>query len=114
MTDVFTTDVFTTDVFTTVRDVVSVALFAVGALLALVASVGLHRLGDTRARMHAATKPATLGVVCCGIAAALQLAYFGDVTKIVVIIVLQLVTAPVGAHVLGRAVGDDGDGGGRS
>jgi multisubunit Na+/H+ antiporter MnhG subunit len=28
-----------------------------------------------------------------------------DVTKIVVIIVLQLVTAPIGAHMLGRAVG---------
>ena len=102
------------EVLATVRDVASVVLFAVGALLALVASIGLHRLGDTRARMHAATKPATLGVVCCGVAAALQLAYFSDVTKIVVIVVLQLVTAPVGAHVLGRAVGEDGDGGGVS
>lgn len=102
------------EVLTMVRDVASVALFAVGALLALVASIGLHRLGDTRARMHAATKPATLGVVCCGLAAGLQLAYFSDVTKIVVIVLLQLVTAPVGAHVLGRAVGEDGDGGGVS
>jgi multicomponent Na+:H+ antiporter subunit G len=102
------------EVLAMVRDVASVALFAVGALLALVASIGLHRLGDTRARMHAATKPATLGVVCCGLAAGLQLAYFSDATKIVVIVVLQLVTAPVGAHVLGRAVGEDGDGGGVS
>jgi multicomponent Na+:H+ antiporter subunit G len=102
------------EVLAMVRDVASVALFAVGALLALVASIGLHRLGDTRARMHAATKPATLGVVCCGLAAGLQLAYFSDVTKIVVIVLLQLVTAPVGAHVLGRAVGEDGDGGGVS
>ena len=100
-----------TEIFTTIRDVASIAVFAVGALLALVASVGLHRLRDTRARMHAATKPATLGVVCCAFGAALQLADFSDITKIVVIVVLQLVTAPVGAHLLGRAVGDDGKGG---
>jgi multicomponent Na+:H+ antiporter subunit G len=53
--------------------------------------------------MHAATKPATLGVLCCGIAAAVQLGSASDVAKVVVIIVLQLVTAPVGAHMLGRS-----------
>jgi len=55
--------------------------------------------------MHATTKPATLGVLLCGVGAALQMASTSDVTKVVVIIVLQLVTAPIGAHMLGRAVG---------
>ena len=87
-------------------DVVSVVCFVAGTLLALIGSIGLHRLTDTRSRMHAATKPATLGVALCALGAALQLTSVSDVTKVVVIVVLQLVTSPIGAHMLGRAVGD--------
>jgi multicomponent Na+:H+ antiporter subunit G len=92
------------EVVDAIRDVISVALFSVGALLAVVASIGLHRLKDTLSRMHAATKPATFGVLCCGVAAAIQMGSTSDLIKVVVIIVLQLVTAPVGAHMLARSV----------
>lgn len=95
---------------TTVLDVVSAVLFVGGALLALVAAIGLHRLGDTRSRMHAATKPATLGVLACVTGAVLQMSDVSDVTKLLVIAALQVITAPVGAHLLGRAVSlDEGD-----
>ncbi len=93
------------EVVGTIRDVASAALLIGGSLLALIASLGLFRLGSTRARMHATTKPATLGVLMCGVGATVQLTSTSDVTKIAVIIVLQLVTAPIGAHMLGRAVG---------
>ncbi|MFM8794657.1 MAG: cation:proton antiporter [Acidimicrobiales bacterium] len=89
----------------TIVDVVSAACFVAGSLLALVASVALHRLGSTRARMHATTKPATLGVALCALGAVLQLDDVNNVTKVVVIVVLQLVGAPIGAHLLGRSVG---------
>lgn len=89
----------------TVRDVVSGVLMISGSLLALIASVGLFRLSSTRARMHATTKPATLGALLCGVGAALQVGSASDVTKIAAVIVLQLVTAPIGAHMLARAVG---------
>lgn len=89
----------------TVRDVLSGGLMISGSLLALIASLGLVRLPTTRARMHATTKPATLGVLLCGVGAALQVGSPSDTTKVVAIIVLQLVTAPIGAHMLGRAVG---------
>lgn len=87
----------------TVLDVTTVVLATIGALLAIIAAVGLHRLGDTRSRMHAATKPATLGVLCCAAAAVAQLDT-SSATRVAVIVVLQLVTAPVGAHMLARAV----------
>jgi len=87
-----------------VLDVLTAVLFVVGALLAVVASVGLHRLDDTRSRMHAATKPGTLGVLCCAIGAALQVGSTSLVTKLLVAAALQLVTAPVGAHMLSRAL----------
>jgi multicomponent Na+:H+ antiporter subunit G len=90
-----------------VADVVSVVAIVVGALLALVASVGLHRLGSTRARMHASTKPATLGVALCALGAVLQLDDVNNITKTAVVVVLQLVTAPIGAHLLGRSVGGE-------
>lgn len=88
----------------TLLDVVAVGAMALGALLALVAAVGLHRLSDTLSRMHAATKPATLGVVLCALGAVLELPDASDVAKIAVIVVLQLASAPIGAHLLGRAV----------
>jgi multicomponent Na+:H+ antiporter subunit G len=91
-------------------DIATSVLLLSGALLALVASIGLHRLGDTRARMHAATKPATLGVLCCAAGAALQLQDISDVTKLLVAVALQVVTAPVGAHMLSRAITTDTDG----
>lgn len=83
------------------------AAFVAGGLLALIASIGLHRLRTTRSTMHATTKPATLGVLLCAIGAALQLAEPSDIAKVAVVVVLQLVTAPIGAHMLGRAVGGE-------
>lgn len=85
-------------------DVVSGVLFVVGGVLAVVAAVGLHRLVDTRSRMHAATKPATLGVLSCAIGAAVQLEDVSVAAKLLVAVGFQLVTAPVGAHVLSRAI----------
>lgn len=87
-----------------VVDVFAVVFALIGALLVLVAAVGLLRLGDTRSRMHAATKPATLGVMSCAAAAVLRLDSLDDVSKVVLIVVLQVVTAPVGAHMLSRSI----------
>ncbi|MFZ9796031.1 MAG: cation:proton antiporter [Ilumatobacteraceae bacterium] len=91
----------------TVRDVVSGFFMLSGSFLALVSAIGLYRLDSTRARMHATTKPATLGVLMVAIGASMQFTDLGDITKIAVVVVLQLVTAPIGAHMLGRAVGGE-------
>lgn len=74
-----------------------------GALLALLAGIGLHRFEDVFARMHSATKPATLGVVLVLSAAALRASDVGDVAKLALVLALQFTTAPVGAHMVGRA-----------
>ena len=93
------------DVILVLRDVLSAVLMLSGSLLAVVSSIGIHRLGSTRARMHATTKPATLGVLLCAIGAVLQFADISDIAKVMVVVILQLVGAPIGAHMLGRAVG---------
>lgn len=88
----------------TLRDVVSSALLLIGGFVALVAAIGLHRLGDVRSRMHAATKPASLGVAACASGAILQVSTFGAATILVVVILLQVLTTPVGAHLFARAI----------
>lgn len=87
-----------------VLDVVSSVLLIMGSALALVAAIGLLRLGDARSRMHAATKPATLGVVMCGTGAILQFGEWSSITKLVAVIALQLITVPIGAHALSHAI----------
>jgi multicomponent Na+:H+ antiporter subunit G len=94
------------DVMMAVRDVVSAVLMLSGSLLAVISSIGIHRLGSTRARMHATTKPATLGVLQCGVGAVVQFADVSDIAKVLVVVILQLVGAPIGSHMLGRAVGE--------
>lgn len=74
-----------------------------GALLALLAAIGLHRFDNVFARMHAATKPATLGLVFIVIGASFQLADTGDSVKLFLVVVFQFITAPIGAHLVGRA-----------
>jgi multicomponent Na+:H+ antiporter subunit G len=74
-----------------------------GSMLAVVAAVGLHRFDNVVARMHAATKPATLGLVLILTGAALRLGDPGDTVLLVLVLVFQFITAPIGAHLIGRA-----------
>ena len=67
------------------------------------ASLGLHRFDDVFSRIHAATKAVTLGVILAAIGAAFQMDNVGDITKLLLAAVLQLLSAPVAAHMLGRA-----------
>jgi multicomponent Na+:H+ antiporter subunit G len=84
-------------------ELVSGFLMVTGALLAALAAVGLHRFDNVFARMHAATKPATLGLVLIVIGASLQLADTGDSVKLFLVVVFQFITAPIAAHLVGRA-----------
>lgn len=89
-------------------DVLSIAFFVLGVAMVAIAAVGMHRLPGTTMRMHAATKPATLGVLACAAGAALRMDDMSSVTKIAVIVVFQFITVPVGAHMLARAITRDG------
>ncbi len=84
-------------------DAIAAVLILVGVALAVTAGLGLQRFPDVFARMHAATKPATLGLVLVLAGAALRVEDPGDVAKLLLVLVLQFITAPVGAHMVGRA-----------
>ncbi|MEM6728857.1 MAG: monovalent cation/H(+) antiporter subunit G [Pseudomonadota bacterium] len=78
-------------------------LVIIGGVLATLAGVGIVRLPDVFIRMHAATKVGTLGsgMIMAGVAV-----FFGDpavVLRCLLIIFFLLLTAPIGAHMIGRA-----------
>lgn len=69
----------------------------------LLAAIGLLRLPDLLTRMHATTKAAALGVILIMLASAMHFAEVGVVARSFAIIVFILITAPIAAHVIGRA-----------
>ncbi|MBA3886189.1 MAG: monovalent cation/H(+) antiporter subunit G [Acidobacteria bacterium] len=74
-----------------------------GAGFALLAALGLWRFDDLFSRIHAATKAITLGMLLVVAAAALRMETSGDVLKLVLAALLQVISAPVAGHMLGRA-----------
>jgi multicomponent Na+:H+ antiporter subunit G len=74
-----------------------------GGLFTLVAGIGLLRLGDVFLRLHASTKAGTMGAGLIGVALALAAQDAGVASRAVICVVFLLLTAPVGAHLIGRA-----------
>ena len=74
-----------------------------GAVLTLIAGVGQLRSNDLFVRMHAATKPSTLGWLLVVVGAVMAIPSWSVVTKLILALALQFLTAPVGAHLVGRA-----------
>lgn len=85
------------------NDAIVGILIVCGGAFAAIAGLGLVRLPDVLMRMHASTKAGTLGV---GLIVAGVSVHFNDtlvITKAILIIAFLLLTAPVAAHLIGRA-----------
>ena len=78
-------------------------LFIAGALLGLLASVGVLRMPDVFTRMQASTKASTLGLACLLIGTALQMGDFASFIRVASIGAFVLLTTPVSGHVIARA-----------
>lgn len=87
-----------------VADLGGAFLVLLGAFLCFAAAVGLARFPDVLSRMHAATKPQTLGLILIGAGVELSLRTWAAFGTVVLIAILQLATAPVAAHLVGRTV----------
>ncbi|MCH5644074.1 MULTISPECIES: monovalent cation/H(+) antiporter subunit G [unclassified Gordonia (in: high G+C Gram-positive bacteria)] len=85
-------------------DIVSGVLMFLGSALALTAAIGILRFPDTLSRMHAATKPQTLGLLLLLLGAMLRLGHNVDVGMLILASLFALMTAPVVAHRIGRLV----------
>ena len=85
-----------------VADGIGAGCLLAGAALTLLAGVGIVRFPDVLSRMHAATKPQVLGVLLVMIGFALRLRSSSDIATLAVIVVFQMIAAPVAAHMVAR------------
>ena len=85
----------------TVDIIASVAL-VLGALMSLLAGIAVLRFPDTMSRIHAATKPQVLGIMLLMLGVGLRLGSPAVIGMLVLIVILQFVTAPVSAHLTVR------------
>jgi multicomponent Na+:H+ antiporter subunit G len=90
-------------IFDIVADVLTGAFLVLGAFLSLAAGVGLIRFPDAIARMHATTKPQILGLIFILIGIALQERRLSTILLLVTLLLFQMMTAPISAHMIGRA-----------
>lgn len=85
------------------KDIIVGILLVSGGFFACVAGLGILRFPDVLMRMHASTKASTLGV---GLILAAVAVYFGTleiIARSLATIIFLLLTAPVAAHLLGKA-----------
>ncbi|QDO87089.1 monovalent cation/H(+) antiporter subunit G [Ornithinimicrobium ciconiae] len=87
----------------TITDSLGLIFIFAGALLCLTAAIGLLRFNDLLTRMHAATKPQVLGVLL--VLGGVMLSKEGGlhIGMLILIGIFQMLTIPVGAHMVGRA-----------
>lgn len=83
-------------------DTVSLVLILAGALLCLVAAIGLLRFRDVPTRLHAATKPQVLGLILILIAIGIGARSWPVVGMLFAVLLMQFATAPLSAHMIGR------------
>jgi multicomponent Na+:H+ antiporter subunit G len=79
-------------------------LIVIGAAFTMLASIGTLRFYDVYARMHPAAKGPTLGLLLVATGAAVELRSLAATLALALVVILQFLAAPVGAHLLGRAI----------
>lgn len=80
----------------------SLVLIFIGSLICLVSAIGLYKLPGLFAKMHAATKTATLscGVVLLGVA--INFNNIHTYTEVIILITFIALTNPISAHYIAK------------
>lgn len=80
-----------------------IILSSLGAIFIFLAAIGVVRMPDLYLRISVTTKAATLGIGLILIAGAVYFNELSITSRVLAIILFMLLTAPVGAHMIGRA-----------
>jgi multicomponent Na+:H+ antiporter subunit G len=78
-------------------------LLLTGGLFMLLAAVGIVRMPDLYMRIGTSTKASTLGLTCILTAVAVHFAEMAMSTRAIAAVVFVFLTAPIAAHMIGRA-----------
>lgn len=84
-------------------DILVSILLILGCVMSLIAGIGLLTFPDMLSRMHAATKPQVLGFLLIFAGLIIHLRSWALVPVLALAWAMQLLTAPVSAHMIGRA-----------
>lgn len=84
-------------------DIIIGTIVTFGTLFVLFAAIGLVRMPDTYLRISVTTKAATLGVGLLLVSTTVFFSSAGVTSQAFVIILFLFLTAPVSAHLIGRA-----------
>lgn len=90
---------------------IGAGIATIGALLCLLAAVGLVRLHDPLSRLHVVSKPSTLGVALCMAGTVLAMPGLAVLAKAALVAALLMIVTPISGHLLGRAAHRSGLGG---
>jgi multicomponent Na+:H+ antiporter subunit G len=93
----------TDDTLVSIADGAAAFCLTVGALLTLVAAIGILRFPDVLTRMHSATKPQVLGLLLIILGLGLRLRDPSSLGLLALVALFQLVTSPIASHMVGRA-----------
>lgn len=85
------------------HDWIVAILILVGSAFSVLAAVGILKMPDLYMRIQAATKSSTFGVSCLVLATAIEFGDLGTTTRSLLVIAFLFLTAPVAAHMIGRA-----------
>ncbi|KHT65112.1 cation:proton antiporter [Photobacterium gaetbulicola] len=89
-------------------DILISILLLFGTFFTLVASLGIVRMPDLYTRMHAATKAGTVGICFLLLAVSLSMPEVTVISRVIGTILFLFITAPVAAHLLGKAMQQNG------
>jgi multicomponent Na+:H+ antiporter subunit G len=84
-------------------DILATVAVVLGAALGVLSAVGILRMPDVYIRLQVASKASSLGIALLMLGVA---AHFGDLSvtiRALLVVVFLFLTAPVAAHVIGRA-----------
>ena len=84
-------------------EVVAGLFVLAGGGFSIIAALGIIRLPDVLTRMHASTKAGTLASSLIFVAVALRFGEASVVVKCVAAVLFLVLTAPLAAHMIGRA-----------
>lgn len=84
------------------NEIIIASVVSLGTLFILLAGVGLIRMPDLYLRISVTTKAVTLGVGLLLIGTALYFKEISITTRAIAIIFFLFLTAPIGAHLIGR------------
>ncbi len=85
------------------HDVAIALLLITGTLFVALAAIGVLRMPDIYSRLHAASKAATLGVACLGLALVLHFHEWAIGFRALAFGLVLFLTAPVSTHLIARA-----------